>query len=399
VTARLLLIMGMLTVLAARPAGAGPWSIEPRLGLEDDYTSNPFLSASDLQGEDRVAAIFDLPLRYDSDQLEFMLRPNGRITDRKGYSTLGSNSEHLDASGVYASGLSTTTVQAELARDSSLYYLGGLINRLGVARDTASTSADWTRALNERSAVELDASWMRVRYAEPADLDLLVDYRYWSAGPTFSYAMSERDTLKLLGGYGVYQSLNGLTESKSESLQLGFERQLTEIWTLSASGGYSRSMNSEKVYLFGFFFLGTAMSNQDSGVYSVTLTRRGERLNLKASVTQAQQPTGFAYLSRQDAVSIGATYMWSERWDFAVSGGWTKALTPLGTAGQAAPNGRDLDFHYLNAGLTANWHWTPQWIASLTVTKISQQYGPPTVSAASTNVALSVARQFLRTQF
>jgi len=391
--------MALLAALAARPAGAGPWSIEPRLALETDYLSNPVLVPTQATSEEIAAAIIDVPLRYDTDDLEFKLRPNARITDHSGYSSLASSYEHLDGSVQYTRDLSSTTVQAEVARDSSLYFLGGLINRVGVARDAASTSADWTRALNERSAVELDASWTRVRYDEPADFDALVDYRYWSAGPTFSYDLSERNTLKLLGSYGVYQSLNGLTESKSESLQLGFERRLTEAWTFSANAGYSRSNNSEKVYLFGFFFLGTAKSTQDSGVYSATVTRQGEKFTFNASVSQAQQPTGFAFLSRQNAVSIGSTYIRSEYWDFALSAGWIKALTPLESLGEAAPNGRDFTQHYLDTQLTANWHWTPQWIVSMTVTKISQQYGPPTVSAASTNVALSVARQFLRTQF
>ena len=367
--------------------------------METDYLSNPVLLPTQEQAEEIVAAIFDVPLRYDTDDLEFKLRPNGRITDHSGYSSLASSYEHLDGSAQYTHDLSSTTVQAEIARDSSLYFLGGLSNRVGVARDTASTSADWTRALNERSALELDGSWTRVRYDEPADFNALVDYRYWSAGPTFSYDLSELNTLKLLGSYGVYQSLNGLTESKSESLQLGFERRLNAVWTLSASAGYSRSNNSEKVYLFGFFFLGTAKSTQNSGVYSATLIRQGEKFTFNAGVTQAQQPTGFAFLSRQNAVSIGSTYTQSEYWDFALNAGWTKALTPQESAGETAPNGREFTQHYLNTQLTANWHWTPRWIVSMTVTKISQQYGPPTVSAASTNVALSVARQFLRTQF
>jgi len=391
--------MGMLTASALRPAAAGPWSIEPRLGLETDYLSNSRLSQTDVQAEEIVAAIIDLPLRYDVDNLDFTLRPNARITDHSGYSSLASSYEHLDASTQYTGGADSFTVQAEVARDSSLYYLGGLVNRIGVARDTTSTGADWTRAITERSTVALDASWMRVRYEEPADFDALVDYRYWSAGPTFAFAMSELNTLKLLGSYGVYQSLNGITESKSESLQLGFVRQLTEIWSLSASAGYSRSANSEKEYLFGILFLGTATSNQDSGVYSATLTRQGQRFNFNATVSRALQPTGFAFLSRQYAVNLGTTYTRSERWDFALNGSWVDAQYPQTSAGEAVFSARYINVRYLNAQLVANWHWTPQWVVSVSATKIQQQYGPPTVSAASTNIGLNFVRQFLRTQF
>ena len=391
--------MGMLTALAARPAGAGPWSIEPRLGLESDYASNPLLHDTDVEAQERVAALFDLPLRYDTDDLEFMLRPSGRISDRQGYSSLASSYEHLDASVQYSDAINTAAVQGEVARDSSLYYFGGLFNRIGVARDTAATSADWTRSINERSLLELDASWSRVRYDEPAGFNALVDYRYWSVGPVLSVTMSERDTLKLQGNYAGYDSLDGITASKTESLQLGFTRELTEIWMLSASAGYSRSTNSEKIYFFGTIFLGTATSDQDSGVYSASLTRKGEKFNLTASVSRALQPTGFAFLSRQDSVSLSGSYIRSERWDFALNAGWQKALSPQPTTGGAALSARNINVRYLNTQLIANWHWTEQWTLSTSVQKISQQFGPPTVSAASTNVSVNIVRQFLRTQF
>lgn len=390
--------MGMLAALAARPAGAGPWSIEPRLGVEDDYTTNPLLSDPGVPSEDRVAALFDLPLRYNTDQLEFMLRPNGRYSDRQGYSSLASNYEHLDTSVQYTDELNSAVVQGEVGRDSSLYYLGGLINRIGVPRDSASTSADWMLSLTERSSVEVDASWSRVRYDEPTDFNALTDYRYWTAGPTFSFRLNERTAVKLIGSYSDYQSLNELTDSKSESLQLGLVRQLSEIWTLSLSAGYSRSMNSEKIYVYGIYFLGTQTSDQDAGVYTATLTRQGERLNLSAGVSRALQPTGFAYLSRQDTVNVAATYNESERWDFILSGVWMKALTPQESFGSSAPVVTDVNQRFLNVKFAANWHWTERWTVSMSVTKISQQYGPPTVSAASTNVGVSIIRQFLRTQ-
>jgi hypothetical protein len=391
--------MGMLTALAARPAGAGPWSIEPVLGVETDYISNPLLRPTGAEAEEDVAAKVDLPLRYDTDELEFMLRPNGRLTNHQGYSSLASNYEHLDASAQYTDGPSSASVQSEVARDSSLYYLGGLINRIGVARDTVSTSGDWARSITELSNLELDASWMRVRYDEPADFNALVDYRYWSAGPTFTVRLSERNSIKLLGNYGLYESLNGITESKSESLQFGFVRQLTEIWTLTTSAGYSRSTNSEQVYLFGFYFLGTERSNQNGGVYSATLTRQGERFNFNIGVSRALQPTGFAFLSRQDGVNLGATYARSPRWDFALNAAWLQALNPQASAGEAEFNAQYVKVRYLNTQLIANWHWTQQWVITLTATKIDQQYGPPTVSAASTNFGLNFYRQFLRTQF
>jgi hypothetical protein len=405
--------MGAFAALFPPGAGAGPWSVEPRLGIAAQYVSNPQLRITDAQAEENVAATADLPLRYDTDSMQLLLRPNGRLINRQGYSSLASNYEHLDAAAQIPSERGMTTLQGEVARDSSLYYVGGLVNGIGVPRDSANTNANWTHSLTERQQVQLDASWTRVRYLEPIGLNALVDYRYLSAGPTFSVAMSERNTIKILGSYGRYQSLNGITESRSENLQLAFVRQLSEIWTLSTSAGYSRSVNSQKVYetfFFGTVFLGEFKSNQNGAVYAASLTRQGERFNLSVSASQALQPTGFAFLSRQDSFNLTATYARTERWDFAATASWLRAVNPL-VSGGVALKGTESTTRYLNAQLTANWHWTPQWTVSVSAARITQQYGSYTVDlgtsavdipskgAASTNVSLNFARQFLRTQF
>ena len=399
--------MGLLTAAQAHADGEGPWSIEPRLGLSTEYTSNPLLEQFGGQSETRAAALIDLPLRYDTDELEFLLRPNGRVTDKSGFSALGSNFEHLDGAVQFSDELDSASLQAELARDSSLYFLGALVDRVGVARTTASTNADWTHSLTERAQAQLDGSWSRVRYDNSlasgslVNLANLVDYRYWSAGPTFSYVVSERNTVKLLGSYGVYDSLNGQTDSKSESVQLGFVRQLSEIWSLNTSAGYSKSKNRENTVIdfFGFLFPITERSTQNGTVYAASLSRQGENFTFIGGASRALQPTGFAFLSRQDSYNLSAGYKRSERWDYGVAATWLKAVNPQVSSGQANFNSTESTNRFLNVHASLNWHWTPEWVVSVTVSRITQQYGPPTVSAASSGVSIDFIRQFLRSHF
>jgi hypothetical protein len=393
--------MGLFTALASRNTAAGPWSIEPRLGVSTDYETNPLLLETGAQREDHVAAVVDLPLRYDTDEVEFLLRPNGRLANSQGYSSLASNYEHLDTALQYTDELNTASLQGEVARDSSLYFIGGLVNRVGVPRDTALGSGDWTHSMTERSQIEFDASWQRVRYVTPAVINELVDYRYYSGGPSWVYMVSERNTFKLIGNYGDYQALNGTTESTSENAQLAFVRQLTEVFTLSTSAGYSKSANTQHTVFdyFGFLIPITQKSNQNGTVYSVSITRHGEQLSFTGGVSRALQPTGFAFLSRQDSYAITASYVRSERWDFQLAASYLRALNPQVIAGEAQLNESQQTQNYLNMQLTASWHWTPQWTLSMTATRISQEYGPPTVSAASTGVNVSLVHQFLRTQF
>jgi hypothetical protein len=382
----------------ARTSAAGPWSIEPRVGVTVDYSTNPLLREFDGRSEEHVAGLLDLPVRYDTDAVEFLLRPSGRLSNSRGYSSLASNYLHVDADLQSTSELGVTTLQGGLARDSSLYYAGGLVNGVGVRRDTGSGGVDWLRSLTERTQLDVNAAWTELRYAQTAAFSYFTDYRYLSAGPTWSWNATERDTLKILGSAGRYQSLNGITESRSVNLQAGYSRHLTEIWSLDTSAGYSRSKNSEKFY-FGPFYLGTLASNQEGTVYSATIARHGETVNLTGTVSRSLQPTGFAYLSRQTSASVSVAYIPSEKWDYSLSGAWQKAQIPIVGGGLGRPGGPTATVKYLNAQLSANWHWTAQWVLSMHATRISDEYGPPTLSGASTNFSVDLTRQFLRTQF
>jgi len=155
----------------AGKVGAEPWSIEPKLGVSADYATNPLLREFGGVAEEHIAGLIDLPLRYDTDGIDFMVRPSGRISNSSGYASLASNYEHVDSNVQFSSDLGATVIQAGWARDSSLYYIGALVNGLGVRRDIDSTSADWSRAVTERSEIELDASWTRVRYDQLANLN------------------------------------------------------------------------------------------------------------------------------------------------------------------------------------------------------------------------------------
>jgi len=44
-----------------------------------------------------VAGLLDLTLSYDADGIEIVIRPNGRLSNSRGYSSLASNFAHLDA--------------------------------------------------------------------------------------------------------------------------------------------------------------------------------------------------------------------------------------------------------------------------------------------------------------
>jgi hypothetical protein len=394
--ARLLVAMGLGVTAFAGRASAEPWSIAPSAGVAADYESNPGLRTYDERAEAHVAAILDAPLRYDADEIELTLRPNGRLSNNAGYDSLASNYVHLDASAQYTADRSSATLQGELARDSSLLFIGPDLNGLGVRRDSAVTAFDWTHLLTEREQLQLDASWSQVKYALPQSASpYLINYHYLSGGPIWSVSVTDRSTLKLNAVVAQYDALDGITSSRSYNPQLELVRQLTEIWSLTATAGYARAINSEK-FFYGPFFLGSFKTTENSTTYSATLARQGERFNLSATASRALAPTGLAYLSQLESAGVTASLTQSEYWDYRVNASWQRAVNPVSSTETTTQ-------HYINAQLAVDWHWTPQWILTLSLGRVSetfnnnQAFAATTTSAASNIGMITVTRQFMRT--
>jgi hypothetical protein len=294
----------------------------------------------------------------------------------------------LDASAKFVNERDTMTLTAALYQDSSLLYAGEVANGVGVRRDTASVDLNWQHALTERVQFQLDANAVRTRYAQSALSNSLVDYSDAGVSPTVSYAVGELTSVRLLGNVSRYKSLNGFTNSDSANLQLGWDHHIDELWTVSASAGYSKSANQ---YHYAFT---TIDSSQNGAVYSANLTRQSETLTATATATRALTPTGFAYLTRQDTVNAVINYSYSERLSFAAGMTWANIAQPLITGGYSTRR-------FYDADISANWHWTEQWVLSLHVNKIGQQFGGQpgqrSVSPTSNGVSFQIMRQFYRT--
>jgi hypothetical protein len=374
--------------MASGVGKCGPLSTTPFIGVEFEYSSNPYLLATGGHAVNDVAFLLNSPTMYDLDGAHFSLTPRIRYSDSGTYASLNSNSLHLDGSAQFSNDLESFTLTASRGRDSSLYYSGLSSNGVGVRTDSMAATAAWVRELTPRLAFEQDVSWQRADYADGAVSSGLRDYRNTSLAPSLLYALDQRDTLSVLGTAALYKTIDGITESKSLNIQMGFDHKLTEIWSLSASAGYSRADNSFRVF-FGPFLLGSIETQQKGPLYKVSISHKGELLSFTAIVSRAFIPSGFAFLSRQDAASIAINYVYSERFTFAATGNYQKAQDPLTNAGYTRRS-------YFSGGASVKWNWTPTWSLTLNAARVDADYETLRVSAASNSVSLQVARQFLR---
>ena len=382
----------MSAILASGLAGASPLGIQPTLAAAADYESNPDMRAGDPRPETIGALIVDAPLTYDMDGFEAGLTTNARFSTSKGYSSLGSNFLHLNAFGQYTTDRDSLSVTASVDRDTSLAHGGESDNGIGVRTDSLAAVVDWQHSLTERAHVEVGGSWQRARYDQAADQVGLLDYHYINANSNVGYSVTERTTLKILGSASRYTSDNELITSRSYDLQLGFERQVTELWTLSASLGYARSQNSEKQYIdfFGFpLYLGTVDAAQKGAVYAASATRHSEKSSLSVSASRAYLPSGFGLLSRQDSVGLQGFYNHSERWSFGAQVGYHTTGYPLANSSYSP-------VQYFSGDLSASWNWTPVWKITLHTSWVEDRYQSAPNNPQSRGVSLQFTRQFYR---
>jgi hypothetical protein len=378
-------IIGMSLTCTVGRVFADSWSVQPLVGVAAVYSSNPQLLTEGYHPETRAAVLLDLPTYYDLETWHFSLLPRLRYSDETGYSSLASDYYHVDAGARLSTELDTLSFDASFYRDSSLLFAGETVNGIGVRKDTSLGDITWQHTFTERSAFQADVSALRVLYDTNQSQTGLVDYRYGSVSPTYSYAINERDTFKVLGSFGRYYALDGFTSSDNGNLQLGIDHRLSELWLLSANAGYSKSIDQ-----FDFLFGETLKTNQNGAVYSLNLSRRGENANLSAGVSRSLVPSGFAFLSSQDKVSGLVNYAYSERWTFNGSAAWERLSEP-------SVDGGSTQRHFFDIEVSAAWRWTENWTVTLRASKIGQQYAAPAGSVTSNGLFFEIARQFYRT--
>jgi hypothetical protein len=386
-----------MSIASAGGARAGVWGSQPDVGISADFNTNPALL--DLSGttERHAALVLDGPSSYVADDYKFTMLPSFRLSDSKGYSSLDSDYEHLSTLAELDAERTVLKASAGVARDSSLYHDYILNGATGVRRDTASLDLNGDRRFSELLEFDTDVNAQRVRYAEDSHEAVLTDYRYASIAPVLSWTRSERGALTFSANVGRYDSLDGNTQSRSGSLQLGLREALSEIWSLSASGGYSRANNRVDFELpqlvftqqgIGIIYVPErAESSQNGSVFVATLARQTETLGITANASRQLVPTGFAFLSRQTTYDLLVNRQASARW--TIGGGLHRYQYE-----QPATNGVGSTLTVSLGNVSASYLLTEHWTLSFAATRVLEHYATPAVTVANTGASLQLTRQF-----
>lgn len=392
----------LAAVAVASAAQAGVWTANPVLGLTADFASNPSLAYLPDQEETHGALLLDSPTTYASDPYKLSILPSFRISNAQGYSSLDSDYEHLTTKGEFDGDRTVLSASAAVARDSSLYHDAvstGLSNgSTGVRRDAVTADINWDGSLTELVDFDTDLNAIRVQYQGANIAGFFNDYKYASLAPTIGWKTTELNkwTFGLTGG--IYDSLDGTTQSKNLNAQFGYTTQLNELWAVAATAGYSRADNklSETQYVYELTPAGIELvavplnqaSSQNGTVFSFNLTRQGTLFNTTLALSRQLSPTGFAYLSRQEIYEVTGSYQYSPRWTLNADVRWVQYQIP--TLGSGATNEVSTGYY----ALSATWQWTQRWTVTIGATRVLERLANPFPGVSSNGAALSLSRKF-----
>ena len=398
---RALACLAVAAVSSVEPCAAGVWGWDPFVGVIGDYSTNPDLFDMGRTAETSGAVLFNAPTTYNGDAFLFTALPRLRLGNSQGFSSTTSDYEHLDLKSEFDTERSILSLAGSVARDSSLYHDYIVDGTAGVERNTVTADVNWDRQFSERVSFDADLNSARVRYGQAQGSATLTNYMYTSAAPTLSWDQSEKGKLTAGASAGLYKSLDGTTRSENANLQIGFVRRVTELWTVTATGGYSRAINTlhtdieRPVIIDGFLFFelvpAKIEASENGTVFTLNASRQAALLLVNVIASRQLVPSGFAYLSRQQSYEATASYPTSPRWTLSGDLRYVKSQDPVLTG--------TLDRNVRYASLSSAWRWTEQWTITTNLARVLEDLSAPHVNLASTEISIQISRQFNHMKF
>jgi hypothetical protein len=396
------LAVALMLAMAIRPACADTLTSESSVSLEADYNSNPFLLPADAHSAESVAALGNLPLTYSSNAQIAELIPRVRLAESRGDDQLLTDFEYLDGDWRFNSERTTLTATALWHRDSTLYNAVENSELLGhtLPRIENSASLAWQQVLSERNSLQLSAGWDEVRLSSRFNFSL-DNYTYTQGAAQFTRTLTERLNWSLSGGVGRYDVRNLESSNDSQYGQSSLVYQLTERWTATAQGGYSRVQSSGVALLCceivqtpqGLGLVLVPVVEKSSGGtanYLVSSAWQAERFTLDLSASRTIQPSSLGSLLTQNQFTVHLSLPWSEHVKTGVAADTIRSYATLASAAGAG------GVQYDDVNVFADWQASEHWTVSITAAYSHQHSLGHLSSGSDAKLSLTFTRGFGR---
>ncbi len=340
--------MACVAGLVSSGASAAEWSFVPSARVSASYTQNPRLAGQDGTASAGVISELASSLSYRTERLDVELAPLFRFARYASDSSLDSDTQSLDLHVDRGAERMTWLWGANLSRDTTLTSELGTtgLTQVDGRRQNLLLSAAPSFQLTERVSVGGQASWTDTRYMNVVTPELS-DYRQSNASVFASYGLTERTQMSLSAGAGLFQpQVRGSTRDTSVSVQLKHELGLQ--WSLGLSAGPS--------------WIESDFGSNRGTLYNVQMARRGERLQLSATLGRSLVPTGRGVQTRRDALTFAAARSLTDRISAGISLTASRNLDVL-----PVPGFKPAQIRYASIDGRLSWQLTPQLSASMAV--------------------------------
>jgi hypothetical protein len=243
-----------------------------------------------------------------------------------------------------------------------------------------------TYALTERSSAVLNYNYNKVTYQPVQNTKAQNFQNYWTqaVNMAYQYLLSEKTTLSntVSGTQSVY---TGSTSSDYKSLlySLGVQHNYSATWAFNVAGGvnYSWYSTNSQIASFGQFpnFVLVPTQTQKgtnfSPYFNLGATRRWTNLSLTGSLLRNQQASAYGYISQVNALSLNASYNFTEKLTGSLGGSYSLSSQSSNTS-QNQNN-------YYTVGPQLSYQITEKLTASSGYTFNNQSYGGNNLSSSS----------------
>lgn len=235
------------------------------------------------------------------------------------------------------------SIQSSLTTELSAIGSGRLSN-VQILRTSRLIAPTFSYRLTERDTLQLGYSYNDVTYQKRNTSNGLTDYTSQQISTSASHKLSERQQVSLSGSYSLFRAPSVDQSSTTISYQAGWQYSFDEKTQVGLSVGM-RNTDTE--------FLGGRSKSSTSGhTFSANLNRATEWGSITVNAGQQLNPASTGQQQQTTSLSASTIYNISERWYTSLSVNYLKSAAASG----ANSNNRT----YATLSPALNWRWTPE---------------------------------------
>jgi len=348
---------------------AAEWSLSGGLNPSLEYDDNIFMRESNKVGDYRASMIPTLKLAYETDNAEASLS-TGYVMDRYHTSSyLDNDDPFFKLNTAYKTQRSTWGLGLNFSESSSRNDAADDTGdfETNSTSTTKSISPSFSYQLTERDSLSLSTSYSEKTYSTTDFSD--------SKNRSVSSHWQHQFTERFNGGVSLSASNNKstglleLTDDDTYNLSLTSNYNISEIWSIDGSIGINH-LNSQQTNLLG----ATDKTKSTGPSSSINVSYKTDINQANLSISRSISPSSTGDVNEQDKVSVGWSRSLNERLTAGIRGSYQETSSAIDNDSNDREN--------ISISPSINWQYSPDSTFSL-----SYNYRQQKESALNTNVS------------